>query len=495
MSVLLATLVSSSALAAEPAAPGVLVWMEAAAPADDVAARADRLTGGASPYTWGDFAFARGEETEADRARLLGVSTAVEAARKKWLEFDVELGIARQIDAAVDAVELLPSEADRDAVVAASLLSGLAVHRAIPESRFATAEEAAPFRAMIAARAAPAAWLRALALAPDRVWTRAEVDDAAGLAALLALREELRALPPATLVLPERPAGVVLVVDGAPVPEGATELALLPGRHYLHVRAGDRVAGRARVELVSGQRADFPIVVDAPTLAEARERVLAGDPVLPEPVMEAVAPLRTVGGAPARLFFGALDERGRPELLAVAGGATLARPKPFTALLAGDLGGGVIRSSAFEKEGGAEAVAPTFGPHLGLQLGVYNFVVLGGASAYVTPSQRVTWAQGDTDAEDVAAPVLARPYVGVGAYLPQPTDGKLLLQLSGTYGWLLPGSSGFGGSFALGLPTRQESTWFRVSVDGHVGVQGPGEVAEGTPTWVGIARIGFARKL
>lgn len=480
---------------AEAPAPGVIVWMEPTLPGADVAAKASRLTDGASPYAWGDFAFARTEETEADRARLLAVTTAVETGRKRWLEFDVEKGIAQQINTAVDTVEILRDDFDRNTVVEALLMSGLATQSAFPESRFGLVEEAAPFRAMIAARAVQRAWVDALALEPDATWTRKEVDSATGLAAILALQNDLRSLPRAVVTLPERPKGVTLYVDGRPTAEDATQVELFPGKHYLHAMVGGRLAGRARVNLEPGQSTAFPLMVGAPALAEAHSKVLAGDPTLPESVMSAVAWYRTVGGRTSRLYLGALDENGKPHILPFAGGAELVRPKPVTVLLAGDIAGGFVLSEAFDGRDGERVTAPAFGPHLGLQLGIYNFLLMGGATAYVTPTERMVWAFAEGDGTDTLAPIYARPYVGAGVYLPRPTSRVPLLQIAGTYGWFLPGSSGFGAMLGCGIPVKADGTWIRISLDGSTGTQGPAWPAPGTATWTGLLRIGFERKL
>lgn len=477
---------------ADAPAPGVILWVTPSLPGPDVSGKAARLTDGATPYAWGDYAFARGEETEGDRARLLAVGTAMDTAKKRWNDFDVEEGIAQQINTAVDGVEILRSDDDRRAVVQALLLSGLASQKAFPESRFGLLEAAAPFRAMVAARAVQRAWVDALALEPDTVWTRKEVDDATGLAGLLALQNDLRSLPKAKLALPPRPKGVTLYVDGRALADDLTSLDLPLGHHFLHAMVGTRLAGRAEVTLEAGQAATFPMAVDEATLRDARTKVLAEDPGVPDALMAAIGYYRTVGGRPSRLFLGAIDDNGKAHILPFAGGAALVRPKPFSALLAGDIDGGFLLSSAFSENEGTRVTAPAFGPNLSLQLGVYNAMVLGGASMYITPGRAMAW---NASSDPTIAPVYVRPYVGIGAYFPRPTARMPLLQAAVTYGWFLPGSSGIGGMFGCGIPVKQEGTWIRISVDAYSGVQGPGQVETGSKTVAGSLRIGFERKL
>ena len=489
---LCAALASGSARAEEGAAPGVVVWLEASPPAVKIQADVDRLTDHATPFAWGDYAFTRTPATDADQGLLTAVGAAVDSARKRWNDFDVEQGIAAQIGIAVDAVSLVRSADDRDALVRALLLDGLAASRAFPEQRFATMEEAAPFRAQLSGQAVPRAWLDALALDPDHGWTRADLDDGAGLAALLALQAEVRGQPRAHLTIPGHPPGVTLVVDGMPIADDAALIELVPGHHYVHAIAGTRIAGRAELDLDPGQSSSFPMLVTDQVLTDGKAAVLADRRDLPAPLTAALESYRTVEGHSARVYLAAMDTDGRPHLVPYAGGATLTRPKPLSALVAADLGGGMVVSNAFDQHPGQSATALVAGPHLGLQIGVYNAFVLGGASLYVAPKERFVWK---ADQNPNVAPAAVLPYGGIGAYLPRPTSGTPLAQVAATYGALLPGSRGFGLMVGCGIPVQRDGTWVRISMDGYRGREGSSSSAPDTTTWAALLRVGFERLL
>lgn len=471
----------------EPLAPAVVVWLEPALPGIDALGRAARLTGGTPTHrAWSDLALAENDWTEEDRTRVLAVQTASDTARKRWNDFDVELGIAQQVAIAVDNVTVVRDDDDRKALVDALVLGGLAVTRAWPEARFPSADDAAPHRTLVAARAMPRAWVDALALEPERAWTRAEVDDALGLALLETLKRELAALPPAKLEIPELPPGVELVVDGRPVPAGTAEVTLPPGRHYVHARVGGLVAGRDEFVVESGQVRRYPLRVDRAQLDAARTAALAGATDLPPELTGALQTVSTVKGQPARVYLASLDEKGRPEVVAWSGGAELIRPKPVTFVLAGDIGPAVVLGEGFAS---GSATAPGFGGNLGAELGIYNFAVLGGATLYVTPTERLLQQNG------TETPMAVRPYGGMGVYLPRPRGGAANVLLGATYGAFLPGSSGFGALLGVGIPVSASGTWVRLSADVYSGTQQEGFAGAGTATRAAMFRVGFARKL
>lgn len=481
-----------AARAADGAAPGVVVWLEPSLPSPDAQARVGHLTDGATAYAWGDYAFAPTPETDADDKRIGTVTGAVEIALSRWNDFDVEAGIAVQLARSVDPVSLVRSEADRAALLHALLLEGAATTRAFPEQRFATMEEAGPLRTEVDHHAVPRAWVDAIAIAPDAVWTRADLDDAAALTALQALQAELRALPRARLSIPGRPPGVSLVVDGKAVPADVEVVELLPGHHYVHALAGTRVAGRAELDLDAGQAASFPMQVTDQTLVEAHAAVLAGQRELPAALTAALESYRSVGGHTARLYLAVMDDKGRPQVTPYAGGAELVRPRPFTAMFAGDVGGGVVISDALDLHTGATTTALVAGPHLGVQMGIYNALLLGGASVYLAPTESFVWK---ADQNPNVAPVAILPYGGIGAYLPRPTSGLPLAQAAITYGALLPGSRGFGVTLGCGIPTQRDGAWTRITVDGYRGQEGSTSSAPDRITWAAILRVGFERLL
>lgn len=483
-----------AAKAEGPLAPAVVIWLESAMPTNEVQGKAHRLTGGGVDYSWADLALTPGDWTEDDRLKVLAVDSAYETGKKRWDEFDVEQGIAQQTQIAVESVSVVRDQADRETLRRALALSGTAAAKAFPESRFATAEDAASFRTMVAARAVPKALVDALALDPEHVWTRDEVGDGYGFQILSQLAEDLKAQPKARLAVGEHPAGTTLVVDGRAIDPSVTEVELWPGRHYVHALVGNKIAGRVELTLEPGQNASYPLVVSAADLNEARTRLLGGDSAFTGPVATAIEGLSTLRGQKARVYVAAVDEKGRPELVPYSGGAELMRPNPISVLLAGDLGIGIVRSQAFQDqaENYKSAVAPA--GNLGVEFGVYNFAVLAGATLYLTPTQRMEFANAD-NTENTATPAYFRPYGGVGVYIPRPTAGVPLILVGANYGALLPGSTGFGGLLSVGVPMKGDGTWVRFLVDVYAGSQQAGFPGEGSATYGLTLRVGFGQKL
>jgi len=485
-----------AAKAEGPLAPAVVVWLEPSLPSNEAQGKAHRLTGGtATDLAWADLALSPGDWSEDDRLKMLAVDSAYETGRKRWDDFDVEQGIAQQIQVAAESLAVLRDDADRSALLRALIMGGTASYKAFPEQKFASGDEAAPYRTMVAARAVPRAILDAVALDPEKVWTRDEVGDGLGYTVISQLVEDLKGLPKARLAVGDHPPGTTLVVDGRPVDPSVTELELWPGRHYVHALVGNRLAGRVEMVLEPGQNASYPLAVSSADLAEARTKLLAGDTALTGPVANAIEAVSTVRGQKARVYLAAVDEKGRTELVPYSGGAELMRPSPVSFLLTGDLGIGVVRSQGFAQrdENYVNAPAPT--GNLGVEFGVYNFAVLAGGSLYLTPTQRMEFANAEgTDNNET--PAYFRPYGGVGAYIPRPTAGVPLLLVGATYGALLPGSRGFGGTLAFGVPMGGgEGTWLRFVVDLYSGRQAAGYPGEGSNTYAFNFRIGFGQKL
>ncbi len=497
MFTLLLALAASPALAAKaegPLAPAVVVWLESAVPANEAQGKAHRLTGGGADLGWADLALTPGDWTEDDRLKTLAVDAAYETGRKRWDEFDVEQGIAQQIQIAADSVSVLRNEADRESLRKALALSGTAAAKAFPEAKFGTDAAATSFRTMVSARAVPKALVDALALDPDHVWTRDEVGDGLGFAILSQLGEDLRAQPRATLAVGERPPGAVLVVDGRPIDPAITQLELWPGRHYVHALVGNTIAGRVTLNLEAGQNAAYPLAVGAADLAAARTQLLAGDVAFTGPVATGIEALSTVRGQRARVYVAALDDKGRPQVVPYSGGAELMRPSPISVLLAGDLGIGVVRSQAYkdQAENYVSALAPA--GNLGVEFGVYNFAVLAGATLYLTPNERMAFANADNTANN-DTPAYFRPYGGIGVYIPRPTNGVPLILVGANYGAMLPGSSGFGGLVSVGVPMKGDGTWVRFLMDVYAGSQAAGYPGAGSTTYGLTLRVGFGQKL
>lgn len=491
---MLLALLLASARAAEPSAPGLVVWTSPEVPAEAARARADRLAGGAVAHrAWPDVAWAPTPWAPADQARADALTAAVTSARTRWDVFDVEAGIARDLDAAAEDVVVLRDDADRARLVDALLLEGAAVLRLAPPSAFATAEAVAPFRRPLDGQAAPAPLLDVLALEPDRVWTRDDVPDLATLQHLDALAPAVDRLPPATLSLSPLPAGAAWVVDGRRV--AGTTVAVPPGHHYVHVLLGDVLHGRIEVDLASGAAQAIEPFVSRAELDTAAAAVKAGTRDVPPDVATAVQGLARASTPPARTFLATLDEQGKPVVVAYANGAAVKRVKPVTVLLSGDVGGGVLISPAFAGRRRETVLAPAFGGTLGAEVGIYNAALFGRVDLALTPTEQVNFLANEDDTENTATNAHVRPYGGVGVYLPRPQAGIPLFFLGGSYGWMSPGSRGFGATVSIGIPLKGEAAWTRFTLDGYRGVQMAGFPAEGEAAWYGALRVGFGRAL
>ena len=129
----------------------------------------------------------------------------------------------------------------------------------------------------------------------------------------------------------------------------------------------------------------------------------------------------------------ALDEKGRVEILPYARGAVLYKQKPVTFVLAGEIGGGVVVSSMFNEPGGANVTAPAMMGHLGFELGIYNFAILGGSDLAITPANTLKFGRQDGSG-DVTTSIQPRPWGGLGLYVLRPSGTTPTMLVAGTLG-------------------------------------------------------------
>ncbi len=479
---------------AAPLAPAVIVWTEGLLPPAEVQQKMARLTAGGAQLDWGDVAYAPGDRTPDDRTRVDAVQTANDAGRKRWDEFDVELGIAQALRTTVDAVTLVKDDADRNVLEQALVLESTAVMRAFQDTRFATIEDAGPFRVVVGDMVASKPLTDLLALDPDRAWTRDELGDGQILVRIEQYRTAAKALAPGIIHFTAAPPGVSLVVDGRALAPGVSDLPVLPGHHYAHAQAGTRIAGRADFDIASGETVDIQALLTESDLTAAKALVLSGKlDGLPDGMTKALTAIAPVNGKVPRVYLAAVDEKGHGHIVPWTPGAVIIRPKPVTFMLTGDVGGGFLNSSAFAKQAGAVQTTPQFGPQLGGQLGIYNFLVNVGGTMLLTPVKR--FAYGGEPEAPALSPAGVRAWGGIGVYLPRPTRGVPLFSLGVNYGMFFPGSTGFGGNLTFGVPITDGKTWLRLSLDGFRTVQSPGWPQEGSANYAGAFRIGFGRLL
>jgi hypothetical protein len=445
------------------AGEGFVVWMQAVAPDERAIQRAENLSGVAQHLAHVDLAFPPQPATPEDAARIEALRTAVASGKARWDEFDVELTIAREIEAAVVPVTLIRDKRDLQDLVDARLFQGAAVQKAFSPQDFGTSDDAKPFRTAFPGLMGNGPWLSAIAIDPVREFTRADVADGSAFPDLQALEPAFEGLPLAEVDLSKLPAGATVVVNGLERPSSAP-LKLHAGAHYAHILRNGVVAGRQTIKLEPAQKLELPMLVDAIELDQARNQVLQGLTTgFPDDVKSAIEDLGD--HYPGPIFVGALDEKGHVSLLPYARGAQLFKQKPVTVVLAGEVGGGIVVSSLFNDADGKNVTAPAMMGHLGMEIGVYNLALLGGGDLALTPANTITYGKTDGSGNATTS-MLPRFWGGAGLYVLRPSGTTPTLLLAGTYGYNYPAHQPFGGRVALGIPIDDKGTWFRLALGG-----------------------------
>ncbi len=491
--------VAAALAAPPPSAPALVVWMSPTPPGEEARKLADRETGVAQHRAWGDITLLPEPFTSSDEQRLSALAAVMKEGRARWDEFDAESGVARALAAAAEPVATLRDAADRDALRAALLWQGAGITRGYPENLFSSLQDTMSFRVNIASKSMVRPWVDALALEPKHVFSRAEFPDGQSYARVTSLQQELGLLPRARFVIDPLPPGAVAVLDGVPLAAGATEAELAAGHHYAHVVIDGVIAERMEFDAAPSDTVKLALAVSPDEVSAAAAVVLQGSVEVPPDVAAGVRSLAGRTTVPPRVFLAALDEKGKPRLVAFAGGAVIEKKRPVTLLFSGELGGGVIQSNGFSGQKGKEATAPQFGGSFGLELGIYNAAIFANADLALAPTVQVAYGASEDQAEpedNQYTSAMFHPNGGVGVYLPRPLPGKVWFLLGGTYGWLGPGSLGPGVKLSVGVPLKGDGqTWLRITLDGYRGTQMEGFAGEGLPTSLASLRLGFGSLL
>ncbi len=474
---------SGTALAADGRA--VVAWANETVPDARTRARVEKMTGAANHLAWTDLALASAPLDGRDGARRTALETAIASADARWDAFDVEADLARELGAVVEDLTLVRDE-DRAVVERALLRAGAAALRVAPADQWATATVAAPFRTTLAGKAVPTALVNLVALDPARAWTRADVPDAATLAALETVRDALASLPKGQLAVRKLPTGSQLVVDGVVTGTDAP-VALAQGHHYVHVLANGAVAGRTELDVEAGAAATYGPTIELGEVEALRTQVLGDGTPTPTPVLAEALRARAQR---APIFLAALDERGRVELEPWENGARIARPKLVNTSLTTSLGVSQVTSSAFHDTEGTETRGRGFGGAMELDVAIANVGVYGGTALTITPGLEMGFA--DANGSNEYLPAYLQPYGGVAVFLPRPAKRKFYAMAGAHYGWQSPGAAGPGARLACGIPVGA-GTWLRLDADGFFGTQLAGFPAEGTDTRAVSARLGLSR--
>lgn len=441
----------------------ITVWFQDGPPAEREILKADRQTEG-TLHLWSyDLRYPPEPEVPTDGERYDELQEAVANGKDRWNEFEIELPIARDLDMVMSDIDLVRSRRDRDELVRALLFQGAAVSRAFEPKAFPTSEDARPFRRAVGDVAVPRAWLDAYALL-DRDLERSDFIDGTAWIDWQRYEDAIVGAAPATLTVPE---GVGTVhVDGSPVEPG--EVALRPGRHWIHIVQDGAVRGRARVEVEPGAAVAFPQRVDDAALADAAAKVLEGRKSGLDSTL-----VDTLGDLAAHhegAVFLAAGEGSRATIVPFAAEAALVDSKLITFALTGDLGAGVLGTPLFDQNTTSDLMlAPSASAGLGMELGVSYFAVGAGVDAALTPGRTVTYGRPSAN-RNSAISSFAQPWGGIGAYFARPTGATVTAGLLATVQWNMPAHLGYGGRLAVGIPIDDSGrSWFRIAVGGSYG--------------------------
>ncbi|MCB9680507.1 MAG: hypothetical protein H6733_03475 [Alphaproteobacteria bacterium] len=282
----LSLLATADALAAE------VVWLDDAPSTvqEDVALQAGARRGPLSPI---DLRAAATDAGAADDAAYESLASVLRASRAYETRLDGELVIMRDLDRPLDAIGIIRSTADRDAIFAALAYQGFAVDRFF-DTDLADDERAAPYRVDLNGVAVVRPWADAVALAPERDVSPYEIAEAPQRIAYGRTAKMLRTeLLPATLVVGEPTERTTVMVDGVPVtPDAGGAVKVVPGRHWVHLVRNDHVIARWTVRVgAAEERALAPALDDATWkawLADARAGKVTTVPESLRPSIEAL---------------------------------------------------------------------------------------------------------------------------------------------------------------------------------------------------------------
>jgi len=473
----------------------VIVWLEPELPEVKDQRRAEAVLDGETYLHYGheDLAFPPEPWTASDERAYEGLRAEIVEGRARFDQFDVELDIARQLDAALAGVDVVRDRRDLEHVIGALLLEGAAVSRAWPPMGFQDAPEAEQFRAQVPGARVVRPWLDAVGVQPDRTFVKGDVADGGPWPEFQELLTRLEGLPPGYLDLADFPRDGKVYIDGDDVDLGLRQVELRPGTHFVHLVRDGVIIGRQKIAVEAGITTRAPLEVDGSEIGAARTTLIGGSTVgFPDDVKHSLDALGKFHGG-SSLYVAALDE-GRVVVQPYAGDAKRVRKRPVTVLVSGEIGGGAIISPLFNPVDGDTTTAPAVMGGLGLEIGIYYAALIGGFDIALTPGQTITHGNAD-ETRNVNTSVLPHAWGGVGAYILRPNEAHATLLLAGTYGWYGPAHFGPGGRIVLGIPIDDRGTWFRLTVGGATAGKSAWDTgSDRTPMHVLFLRFGFGAR-
>jgi len=196
--------------------------------------------------------------SDADRQAVALLQQELEDVGPLIDEFDGELAIMSRLDAAINDVHVLESDADRELLYDALVFQGFAVHRYF-QDQLATDPAAEPYRIDLNGTVTVRPWVDAVALDPDRDPSPGMLPDESEAIAFDEARAQIRLAPRAS-VMADMPDGAAIAVDGWPAEPGA-RAKVAPGYHRVTVVYDGMVVARAEGRVMSGE--DLDVVVGA----------------------------------------------------------------------------------------------------------------------------------------------------------------------------------------------------------------------------------------
>jgi len=480
-------------LLAQPAlAGGKVLWLTEEDPSQKARERAEKLTEVTEHLSIADLNCVPQSVDEQVSAQYEALRAAVAAGKARWEEFEVEYVIATELQPTLEAVSMVRDERDLDDLIQAKLLQGEAVVRAFSDVEFLEDERAEPFRVALSQaegefsnRTVVRPWVEAIMLAPGRVWTRSDISDDWSYTQFQEIKGWLEEVPTAALDRSMVPTEETLVVNGRPYGDQLLRKVGV-GVHFVHRVRNEAVCGIERVTAAPGQLIELGMGLAADDLEQALQQVMAGTTIgFPGTVKAALEALAEAANAP---IYVAAEDEGHVAILAYARGAKLLDQQVVTVMRIGELGPAVVVSPLFDQEG--EVIAAVHAG-VGLEIGIYNAVVLMGADIALTPGYTMTYGQ-DEGEPDLWTSALPQVWGGLGAYLVRPKGRTPTFLLAGTYGWDGPAHMTFGGRASLGLPMKRTGRWVRMTLGGRGGATSRWDVDdEQKGLYVVFARFGF----